>query len=175
MSVRDFQTFDSLVLNLFPELNRASIGFEPTLRKLFDINQRLTHSIATYPPYNIVNTGNDQYSIELAVAGFTQDEITITHTNNELTIRGSRAENDNKTADYLYKGLAARSFVRQFTLGDHMLVNSAELENGMLTVSLTREVPESHKPKIIPIQSARTADNIIEAKSTANKKILAAQ
>jgi molecular chaperone IbpA len=175
MSVRDFPTFDSFVLNLFPELNRAAIGFEPTMRRLFDINQNPNYNTGpTYPPYNIVNFGENRYLIELAVAGFSRDEITITHTNNELAIRGSRAENDTKSSNYLYKGLAARSFSRQFTLGDHVLVESAKLENGLLSVFLVREIPESQKPKIVPIQDGREDNHVIDAKPAVDKKIAAA-
>ena len=133
-------------LDLHP-LYRNAIGVD----RLFD---RLIHNIETtsqtnYPPYNIVQTDEDSYTIEIAVAGFGMDDLEITQEQNTLTITGNIAEE--VEANYLHKGIAGRNFRREFTLADHVEVIDAQLDKGILVINLKREIPEAMKPKTIAI------------------------
>jgi molecular chaperone IbpA len=104
----------------------------------------------SYPPYNLIKIDDDNYMLTLAVAGFTKKEVDITLNNGTLTITGAITEDDSQ--EYLYKGIALRKFTRTFALGEYMEVISAEMDNGMLYVSVRREVPEEKKPKQITIK-----------------------
>lgn len=133
-------------------LSRALIGFD---RVFNDIN-RLQLRNDNYPPHNIVKTGENTYIIEMAVAGFSKDEIRIEIENNQLSIIGKKAEPSDPDAQannvYLHRGLASRDFVKVFPLADHIQVGDAELTNGILSVKLTRIVPESLKPRVVSIK-----------------------
>jgi molecular chaperone IbpA len=109
-----------------------------------------------YPPYNIVQINEDEYMITLAVAGFGMGDIEITKNGNILNIEGDSAKNQEDTVNYLHKGIATRSFRRQFTLADYVEVDSATLELGMLNVSLKRYIPEDKQPKRIAITSKQS-------------------
>jgi molecular chaperone IbpA len=109
-------------------------------------------SVPSYPPYNIERTGENTYRISVAVAGFSQADLSIEAKENRLTIRGARQPKE-KTAEVLYLGIAARAFERSFQLADHVVVESASLDNGLLHVELVREIPEAMKPRTIPITS----------------------
>jgi molecular chaperone IbpA len=104
-----------------------------------------------YPPYNIVQINEDEYMITLAVAGFGMEDIEITKNGNILNIEGDSAKNQEDTVNYLHKGIATRSFRRQFTLADYVEVEGAELDLGMLNVHLKRYIPEEKQPKRIAI------------------------
>jgi len=104
----------------------------------------------SYPPYNLIKIDDDNYMLTLAVAGFTKKEVDITLNNGTLTITGAIAEDDSH--EYLHKGIALRKFTRTFALGEYMEVISAEMDNGMLYVSVRREIPEEKKPKQITIK-----------------------
>jgi len=106
----------------------------------------------SYPPYDLLKIDDDNYMLKLAVAGFTKDEVSIAVENNTLTISGEVASEDEDTFDYLHKGIAMRKFTRTFALGEYMEVISAEMDNGLLYVSVRREVPEEKKPKQITIK-----------------------
>ena len=109
----------------------------------------------SYPPYNIERTGENAYRISVAVAGFTDADLSIETKENRLTIRGEKQTNDEeKTGDVLYQGIAARAFERSFQLADYVQVKGASLENGLLHVDLVREIPEAMKPRAIPITSS---------------------
>jgi molecular chaperone IbpA len=109
-------------------------------------------SVPSYPPYNIERTGENAYRISVAVAGFTQADLSIEAKENTLTIRGEKQPKE-KTSDILYLGIAARTFERSFQLADHVAVEGASLDNGLLHVELVREIPEAMKPRTIPITS----------------------
>jgi molecular chaperone IbpA len=109
-------------------------------------------SVPSYPPYNIERTGENTYRISVAVAGFSQADLSIEAKENRLSIRGARQPKE-KTADVLYLGIAARAFERSFQLADHVTVEGASLDNGLLHVELVREIPEAMKPRTIPITS----------------------
>lgn len=130
--------------------HRATVGFD----RVFDIlDRQFANSVSTtYPPYNIIKEGEDSYKIEIAVAGFREDELDITVKDYSLTVTGEQKRDENvEGLTYLHKGISARNFTRSFTLGDHVEVKNATVQNGLLVVSLEREVPEAAKPKKIAI------------------------
>jgi len=136
----------------FAPLWRSSVGFD----RLFDLindTQRLEGQ-DNFPPYDIVRTGENAYRISLALAGFSPDEISITAQQNRLTVAGSKAEHTPEH-EYLHQGIAARPFERQFNLEDHVEVEGAAFENGLLQIELARKIPEAMKPRKIGI-GART-------------------
>jgi molecular chaperone IbpA len=130
-------------------LNRALVGFD----NIFD---DFEHRFATqlqnnYPPHNILKRDNDHYEIQIAVAGFRKDEIKLTVEDNILVVAGVKFE-EHDTAEYLYKGLAARNFERYFRLEGYLEVSNAEIVDGLLIIKLDRNVPEEKKPKTIDIK-----------------------
>ena len=139
-------------LHRIDAINRALIGFDT----MFDqMERRYGNSINNnYPPHNILKTGENQYEIQIAVTGFEKSEITVSVESNVLTVTGEGAESirhENPEIVYLHRGLATRDFAREFPLAEHIEVVGAETKNGMLTIKLVRNVPESAKPKIIDI------------------------
>ncbi|HEX5780155.1 MAG TPA: Hsp20 family protein [Xanthobacteraceae bacterium] len=143
-------------------LYRSTVGFD-RLFSLLD-NYGGDGSAPSYPPYNIERTGENTYRITVAVAGFTDQEINIEAKENTLTIRGDKqAEEKEDKGEVLYQGIAARAFERRFQLADHVTVQGASLENGLLHVDLVREIPEAMKPRQIPIGKGK----VIEAQAKA--------
>lgn len=145
-------------LATFTPLMRQTVGFD-RFNDLFEtlLNDSSDKHFEAYPPYNIEKRSEDEYRITLAVAGFTEDELDITVENDQLTVRGAqtkREEDEGKT--YLHRGIATRSFERSFRLADHIRVENAELNDGMLQVDLMREVPEEKKPRMIPINGGKS-------------------
>ena len=139
-------------LHRIDAINRALIGFDT----MFDqMERRYGNSVNNnYPPHNILKTGDNQYEIQIAVTGFEKSEITVSVESNVLTVTGEGAESirhENPEIVYLHRGLATRDFAREFPLAEHIEVVGAETKNGMLTIKLVRNVPESAKPKIIDI------------------------
>jgi molecular chaperone IbpA len=128
-------------------LFRSSIGFD----RVFDLLESASrlNGIDNWPPYDIEKAGDDEYRITMAVAGFAQDELTVTHQPNLLVISGQKSGEDK--GDYLHRGIAGRVFERRFELADHVEVAGARLENGLLSIDLRREVPEEMKPRRIQI------------------------
>lgn len=122
------------------------IGFDSMVNKMHHVNKNSTN----YPPYNLVKTGEESYVIELAVAGFAEEDFDIELHKGILTIKATVAEKSEEPT-YLHKGIAARSFERKFTLADTIEVMGVQLYNGMLQVRLENIVPEEKKPKKIPI------------------------
>lgn len=135
----------------FSKQLNTTIGFEPILKKLAEINESFP-KIPTYPPYNIKKTGENTYVIELAVAGFGKQDLELELQEGILTIKGN-VKSDEAT-EYLFKGIAERAFTRQFTLADTVEVKNADLINGMLKIWLERFIPEEKKPKKIPVGEA---------------------
>lgn len=144
------------LLSISP-LMRSTVGFD----RFNDLFQRLDTGedrFDAYPPYNIEKTGDDQYKIVMAVAGFSMNDLSITAQGDTLTIAGKmedRAEQEGTT--YLHRGIATRSFQRTFRLADHIKVEGADMKDGLLTIALKREVPEEAKPRMIPINGAAKA------------------
>jgi molecular chaperone IbpA len=133
----------------FTPLFRSSIGFD----RIFDMLENASRVTAAdnWPPYDIVKTGEDDYRITMAVAGFTQDELDITQEHNMLTVTGQKASEED--GEFLHRGLAGRQFRRSFELADFVKVANAKLDSGLLTIELKREVPEAMKPRRIAIGS----------------------
>ncbi|MDE1465741.1 Hsp20 family protein [Spartinivicinus poritis] len=130
-------------------LYRSSIGFDQ-LASALDSALRSDQTTPGYPPYNIEALDENHYGITLAVAGFEESELDIQVEKGVLTISGKKAKNK-EPHKYLYQGIATRSFERKFNLADYVEVTEASLVNGLLSISLKREVPEAMKPKSIPI------------------------
>ncbi len=133
-------------------LYRATVGFD----QMADLMDRVLSDPSggqTYPPYNIERTGDDAWSIEIAAAGFTEDELTVEQRENALVVSARKADDD-KGRTYLHRGIATRAFERRFHLADHVRVEAARHVNGMLIVELKREVPEALKPRRIAIGKA---------------------
>lgn len=146
----------------FSPLYRSTVGFDRLFTMLDSLGQP-EGGQTTYPPYNIERTGEDSYRISMAVAGFSEDEISIEAHRNVLTIKGERGEeNKGEGAEVLYRGIAARSFERRFQLADHVEVVGAHLKNGLLHIELKRTIPEELKPRKIAIAavSEKTAKQI---------------
>jgi len=145
-------------------LYRATVGFD----QIADLMDRaLANDVGqnTYPPYNIEKTADDAWRISIAVAGFSDDDLSIEVKDRSLHVTARRGEDDSNRT-YLHRGIATRAFERRFHLADHVRVTSASHENGMLHIDLTREVPEALKPRRIAITSAgRTNANLVEQKS----------
>jgi len=131
----------------FSPLYRSSIGFDRVFN-LLNNSQRL-QAIDTWPPYDIVKLGEDEYRIVMAVAGFGEGDLDITQERNVLVVKGGKAED--MQGEYLHRGIAGRGFERRFELADHVRVEDATLKNGLLIVSLRREIPEAMKPRKIAI------------------------
>ena len=128
-------------------IHKFAVGFD----NMFDDLMRTSQVNTNYPPYNIVKHTEDNFSIELAVAGFKDGEVTITTERNQLVVKGEQVTDLDDTKEYLHKGISARNFVRTWTLADHVEVVGATSENGILTISLERKIPEEQKPKSIAI------------------------
>ena len=139
-------------------LYRSTVGFD----RLFSMLDGF-ESTPGYPPYNIERTGENTYRISVAVAGFGENDLSIEAKENALTIKGAKQEKQEQTSEVLYQGIAARAFERVFQLADHVEVKGAHLENGLLHVDLTREVPEAKKPRQIQIGNGKT--NVVDAKA----------
>ena len=135
----------------FSPLFRSTIGFD----RVFDLleNASRTQSFDSWPPYDIVRTSDDSYRITMAVAGFSESELSITHQPNLLIVAGNKPEEE---GEYLHRGIPSTSFERRFELADHVKVAKADLQNGLLTIVLMREVPEEMKPRKISIKAGET-------------------
>lgn len=136
----------------FSPMFRSVVGFDRLNRML---ETALETEETSYPPYNIEKVGEDAYRITMAVAGFTPQDIDVVAKENTLTISGqaARAAEEEKARTYLYRGIATRAFERRFQLADHIKVGEARLANGLLSVDLVREVPETAKPRSIPVKT----------------------
>ena len=130
----------------FAPLFRTAIGVDRLARQV----DATANADVSYPPYNIEKTGDDSYRLTMAVAGFGPDDIEMTVKENTLIVAG-RATAETAKAEVLYRGIAGRAFERRFVLADHIVVEGADLKNGLLYVRLKRVVPESLKPRRIPI------------------------
>src|SRR5271166_1365406 len=151
----------------FAPFYRSTVGFDRVFSTL-DQLVGMDGPVPSYPPYDIVRTGEDAYRISVAVAGFTDADLSIEAKENTLTIRGEKQANEEKeTSDVLYQGIAARAFERRFQLADYVEVKGASLENGLLRVDLVREIPEAKKPRAIPIASSSKLLEIQPAKVAA--------
>jgi len=134
----------------FAPFRRSTVGFD----RLFDMleNSTVGGTQENYPPFDLIKLGENDYRIELAVAGFKTDEIDITAQQNVLVVTGRKKEEaDDKGNNYVYRGIATRSFERRFALADHIQVRGADMKDGLLAIELKREIPEAMKPRKISI------------------------
>ena len=149
------RTFD------FSPLYRSTVGFDSVTR-LLESALRADEGQSSYPPYNIEKTGENAYRITMAVAGFGENDITITAQDNSLVVTGKleKTEEDKK---FLHRGIAGRAFERRFELAEHIRVSGASLVNGLLHVELVKEVPEAKKPRTVKIETvAPKQANVLE-------------
>ncbi|GAA0612408.1 Hsp20 family protein [Brevundimonas kwangchunensis] len=147
----------------FSPLYRSAVGFD-RLAGLLESAARTSQENG-WPPYNIETTGENAYRIEIAVAGFKPDELTLEVKENLLTVTGRKTANDDAGAErtYLHRGLAERDFERRFQLADYVVVKTADLNNGLLSIELARELPEALKPRRIEIGAGKP---LIEGKKS---------
>ena len=134
----------------FAPFRRSTVGFD----RLFDMleNSSTGQTQENYPPFDLIKLGDNDYRIELAVAGFRPEEIDITAQQNVLIVSGKKKdESEDRGSDYIYRGIATRSFERRFALADHIQVRGADLKDGLLAIELVREIPEAMKPRKISI------------------------
>jgi len=160
----------------FTPLSRSFIGFD-RMAGLID-NAAKLNGTGSYPPYNIAQISDDEYMIELAVAGFGDADLNIETHENVLTIVGTKAANENLSElgtenlanKYLHRGIAERGFERRFQLADHVTVTGADLVNGMLRIDLRRELPDAMKPRTISIGSKHN-ENLTMRKPSGKRKV----
>jgi molecular chaperone IbpA len=143
----------------FSPLYRSTVGFD----RLFSLMDGLGASETSqpaYPPYNIERTGENAYRITMAVAGFGEADLAIEVKENTLVVKGEKTAETQEAREFLYRGIASRSFERRFQLADHMVVDAARLEHGLLHIELARVIPESLKSRRIPIAQAAPTGRI---------------
>jgi molecular chaperone IbpA len=146
----------------FAPFRRSTVGFD----RLFDMleNSSMGQAQENYPPFDLIKTGDNDYRIELAVAGFRPDEIDITAQQNVLLVSGRKKdEAEGQASDFIYRGIANRSFERRFALADHIQVTGADMKDGLLSIDLVREIPEAMKPRKISIGGTQPKHDQIEA------------
>lgn len=151
MNATRLAAFD--ISDLLPQLGRMTVGFD----RIFDDlhrNYSITEKAMSYPPYNVIKHSDTEYSIEVAVAGFKEEQLSITQDGNVLIVRGDSTKSEEQTAAvYMHKGISNREFSRSWTLADHVEVKSAEIVNGLLVIHLEHYIPEELKPRQIAISS----------------------
>lgn len=150
----------------FTPFRRSTVGFD----RLFDMleNGLNTQATEAYPPFDLVQEGDDRYRIDLAVAGFQPDEIEVTSHQHVLTVSGRKSVSGDRR--YIHRGIAARDFERRFALADYVQVAKAELNNGLLSIELVREIPEEMKPRRIEIGSSSGARRIEQSRKKQTKE-----
>jgi molecular chaperone IbpA len=127
-------------------LSRALVGFDTIF------NQHVQQQTSNYPPHNIVKFSDSEYAIEVAVAGFSKEEITVEVDQDQLIVRGVQASKDDVTKEYLHRGLASRDFEQHYTLAEYMEVKDAEVRDGMLIINIERIIPEALQPRSIKVK-----------------------
>jgi len=137
--------------DMFKDFDKFFVGFDDTYNRLAKMHDDVTKNIPNYPPYNIRKVEDNKYVIELAIAGFSTQDVEITLEDNKLIVSGkSQDDSDN----FLFKGIANRAFTRSFAIDDNIEINDAAMLNGMLRISLERIIPEHKKPKKIEVKDA---------------------
>lgn len=143
-------------LSIFNQLRPYTVGFDNVFdhfESMFDDNWTFNAPTVNFPPYNIVKTGDYTYDVELALAGFSKDDITVDYADNVLTVKSVKKADEDKDADgVLHRGISKRQFTRSFTIADDVEVKGAELKDGLLKVSMERIIPEGKKPRSIEIK-----------------------
>jgi len=155
-------TYHNLLPVAFKDFDKFFVGFDDTYNKLSKLHDDVTKNIPNYPPYNIRKVEDNKYVIELAVAGFSSSDVEITFEDNKLIVSG-RTHDD--AENFLFKGIANRAFTRTFALDDQIVIDNAEMINGMLKIALERIIPDHKKPRKIEVKSG-------ESKSSSKKQLL---
>jgi len=158
----------------FAPYRRSTVGFD----RLFDMleNSSAGQGQENYPPFDLIRLDENEYRIELAVAGFKPDEIDITAQQNVLVVSGRKKdEAEGKESNYIYRGIATRSFERRFALADHIQVRGADLKDGLLAIELKREIPEAMKPRKIEIGGTQPQHDQIGGTQPASKQTVDAE
>ena len=158
----------------FAPFRRSTVGFD----RLFDMleNSSVGNGGENYPPFDLIKTGENDYRIDLAVAGFKADEIDITAQQNVLIVSGRKnEESDDERSDYIYRGIATRAFERRFALADHIQVRGADMKDGLLSIELKREIPEAMKPRKIDIGGGAERSAIGGREQPASKQTVNAE
>lgn len=142
---------NTLTLRSFdiPSIHKFAVGFDGVFDEILRLSNQQKDT--NYPPYNIVKHSDNKFVIELAVAGFKEGDIIVTVDKNLLTIEGSQSVDLDTNVEYLYRGISARNFTRTFTLADHVEVSDAVVNNGIMGITLERQVPDELQPKKIAI------------------------
>jgi molecular chaperone IbpA len=154
-------SFPYAFANISKDFDKFFVGFDDQFRQLHKLHDDLTKNIPNYPPYNIRKVDDTHYVIEMAVAGFGQNEIDIEIDGGKLIVKGNVSSSDEED-NFLFKGIAARAFTRTFALNDQVEVKDAELFNGMLKIALERFIPEEKKPKKVPVKAKGTRQYLTE-------------
>ena len=136
----------------FKDFDKVFLGFDEQFTKFQSMHDELTKNIPNYPPFNVRKSGNT-YTIEIAVAGFAQNEIDITIDGGKLIVKGNSESSEPAGTDYLFKGIGMRAFTRTWAIGDQYEVKDAELFNGILKIALDQLVPEEKKAKKVPVKT----------------------
>jgi molecular chaperone IbpA len=134
----------------FKDFDKFFVGFDDQFNRLAKMHDDLTKNVPNYPPFNIKKTSENKYVVEMAVAGFTKQELEIEFADDKLIVKG-KANEDNTALEWLHKGIATRNFTHTFALNDQVEIKGAELINGMLKIALERIIPEHKKPQKIDI------------------------
>lgn len=137
---------------VFKDFDKFFVGFDDQFDRLAKVHDELTKNIPSYPPYNIKKVDDNKYVIELAVAGFGQSDIEITLDENKLVVKGNAANDESE--HFLFKGIANRAFTRTFALDDQIVIQDAEMLNGMLRVFMEKIIPEHKKPRKIEVKNS---------------------
>ena len=137
----------------FNDFNKFFVGFDDTYSKLSKLHDDITKNIPNYPPYNIRKVADNKYVIELAVAGFSTSDVEITFEDNKLIVSGKTHDDSD---NFLFKGIANRAFTRTFALDDQIVIDNAEMVNGMLKIALDRIIPEHKKPRKIEVKNGES-------------------
>ncbi len=144
--------------DLFKDFDKFYVGFDEQYNRLSKIHDDLTKNVPNYPPFNIKKTGDNTYVVELAVAGFGRQDIEIELADNKMIVKGN-TNSEEKETDFLWKGIANRNFTRTFALEDQVIVQDAELLNGMLRIMLERIIPEHRKPRKVEVKEKAQPSN----------------
>jgi molecular chaperone IbpA len=137
-----------------PGFDKLFVGFDDQFNRMHTMHEELKKNIPNYPPYNIKKTGENTYIVELAVAGFAIEDISIEIADGKLVVTGNVKQNDDQEESFIFKGISNRAFTRSFILDDQIEVRDAEMFNGMLQIFLERIIPDHKKPKKIEVKTA---------------------
>jgi molecular chaperone IbpA len=148
-----FMTFVPQLPAVFKDFDKFFVGYEDTYNKLTKLHDDITKNIPNYPPYNIRKVEDNKYVIELAVAGFSTSDVEITFEDNKLIVSGKTHDDAD---NFLFKGIANRAFTRTFALDDQIVIDNAEMVNGMLKIALDRIIPEHKKPRKIEVKNGES-------------------